>query len=646
VISFAAAQRAAEVGDAWLSQASGTVDMSALPSHNVDHEGSPLPVRAIARLGTARMRHRRTRALEFSPDGATLYSAGQGGIRVWDAATGREVARHAPVPEREVVHALARSPDGATLATSAGENSVSIWDLTTGAPRCAPISWPTAPDRMHAPSGVIYLRFTPDGAALVAVAYDGSIRVLDATTGVVRLALLHGGRIEAAALSPDGRTLATGAPCDGAARIGLWDLVRGRSIRGLTAPNHSVTALAFTPRGDALISTGYGDTGKNQVARWDLASRRPAWKTRGSGEGACLLTVTCDGTRVVVAMPGEARVLDAASGETLRTISLEGVPDAAALAPCGSTLATAIYNGAIVLHPLVGAPAGPACASGAGAIERLVWSSDGETIAAADRREVRLYDVGAWRLRARKDLGPLPLEHRPIVIAPDAGLAAQAWGEEEIRVHSLAGGAAPVRRVLCRTVEPVAFQPDRPRLLARVGAPDAERRICIVDAHDGSTLRSLPEFHDGAFSPDGALLVAVSRESIAVFDAEGGREVWRVAAPGLKAPTFSPDGGEVAASDGDARIRIFDAARGALRATIPTGSPRRFAFALSPRGDVVACGELEGGVRLLERPGGREVARLTGDDSLVEALAFSPLGDLLVAATEGTAAIVYSLDLR
>src|SRR5262249_18451102 len=54
--------------------------------------GAPLPAEALARLGTVRFRHGDTiRSLAFTPDGREIVSHGEDGIRIWDAATGREV---------------------------------------------------------------------------------------------------------------------------------------------------------------------------------------------------------------------------------------------------------------------------------------------------------------------------------------------------------------------------------------------------------------------------------------------------------------------------------------------------------------------------------------------------------------------------
>src|SRR3989442_11800236 len=49
----------------------------------------PLPPGVLARMGSGRMRQPFVRSIAFSPDGKSLVSAGIGGLRVWDTATGK-----------------------------------------------------------------------------------------------------------------------------------------------------------------------------------------------------------------------------------------------------------------------------------------------------------------------------------------------------------------------------------------------------------------------------------------------------------------------------------------------------------------------------------------------------------------------------
>ena len=113
-------------------------------------------------------------SLAFSPDSTLLAGAGSGQVvRVWDAATQREVARlqgHVGA-----VTGVAFSPDGQLLATSSADHTVMLW----------PTTW------------------------------QKNFEIISNAWGPFRL-------------SPDGKTLATFDKVEGSKRILLWDVATHR----------------------------------------------------------------------------------------------------------------------------------------------------------------------------------------------------------------------------------------------------------------------------------------------------------------------------------------------------------------------------------------------------------------------------------
>ena len=137
--------------------------------------------------------------LAFTPDGSTLVSSEDGGLRVWDVtATG--------LTERAKIAAdyptLSLSPDGKTLAVGdyAGSGGgVQIWDLD-GA---------TLTQRAVIPMGVTSLAFAPDGKTLATADLGGGLAVRELTNGRALRRWKLPGLVRRLFFAPDGRHLIT-----------------------------------------------------------------------------------------------------------------------------------------------------------------------------------------------------------------------------------------------------------------------------------------------------------------------------------------------------------------------------------------------------------------------------------------------------
>lgn len=185
----------------------------------------------------------------------SLAVLGDEQLRFTDAR-GRETVADMPAGYSEVE----LSPDGRLAAINADAN-VEVWET----PQLRRLVRLDADD-----SSPELLRFSQDGARLLASDYDGRAYVWDVATGHRRVLTGHRGSLNSAEFSDDGRYVVTAGE-DGAARV--WSAASGRLLVELPSSG----AAALLPRNRELVTLG---TGPPLIRRcdacgtWDQLVRR------------------------------------------------------------------------------------------------------------------------------------------------------------------------------------------------------------------------------------------------------------------------------------------------------------------------------------------------------------------------------------
>jgi WD40 repeat protein len=160
--------------------------------------------------------------------------------------------------------------------------------------------------------------FTPDGRELISVSDDNTIRFWDVASGEPIRALRPpigpggSGRLYAAALSPDGRTLAVGGwALTDIGSIYVISVTSGRVERVLKGHTGVVNSLAYaaSAKGPTLLASGSAD---NTARIWDVAT----------GECQRLLEGHTDLVQSVVFGPEASRLAAASYDKTARIWSV------------------------------------------------------------------------------------------------------------------------------------------------------------------------------------------------------------------------------------------------------------------------------------------------------------------------------------
>jgi tetratricopeptide (TPR) repeat protein len=217
---------------------------------------------------------------------------------------------------------LALAFAGGSRLVLATTRTAEIWDLTMRR-RMRTLD--------HSRSPVSALAFSFGGEHLAVGATDGAVRIWQ-WANVQATATLRVGVVHAAALSADGRRLATAS---GGGIAVVWDVADSNQIVSVRHTD-TVVAVALSPDGTRL-ATGSQD----KTARvWDIASR--AELLRAPHDRTVLaVALSPDGTRLATGSQDKtARVWDIASTREIAEFRHDGAVQAVVLSPDGTRLAT------------------------------------------------------------------------------------------------------------------------------------------------------------------------------------------------------------------------------------------------------------------------------------------------------------------
>ena len=526
-------------------------------------------------------------SIAISPDGARLASVDGSAVYVWDMATGKRLHR---LPDTGSAYWVAFSPDGRRLAVGDLDPAVALWDVASG-------------QRLQRLAGhpdgflpFVSSAFVPGSQRLATAAVtDADALVWDMESGRTLMRLRsHQAPIDDLTTSPDGRWIATGSRQENAVYLWdagsgkrvrvlqgfyadlesfysilafsadsrrlvtrtatdtlvLWEVESGTALRRVRAHGRAILTAAFSADGRWLATGGTDATS----ILWDLTDPGPARRIPATSRGIPRSAFSPDGRWLAITADAGATVLDAGTGDPVRTLAHQAGVYSVAFSADGTRIATGGTDNTALVWDAASGRLLRRFADHEDWVTRVEFAADGSTLTASIG--VGAGDRVVWNLESESPQSPMRREPKSAI----------AGGDDVFDIAYSADGTRYVTTIL----------DDVP---------------AIWDLRTNTALRRLQGHHaevqSVAFSSDGRWVGTGDREDVAiVWDAASGELRHRLLGHTgtINDIAFNPAAGLIATASDDKTVVLWDSATGTAVHRFDEHTEAVASVALSPDG--------------------------------------------------------------
>jgi WD40 repeat protein len=567
-------------------------------------------------------------ATDVSQDGRTFLSgSADQTVRLWDMTSGTSERF---VGHTDTVLQVTFSSDEQWILSSADDRTMRLWDRASGTEVQRFIGHTAA---------ILSAAFSPDGQTILSASNDNTIRLWNVNDGT-ELRRFPG--LAVATFSPDGETILTSAR-DGTLR--LLSTANGQEIRRFAGHTAPIRAIAFSPDGRTAASSSQDTT----IRLWDIETgeqlRRfeghtaTVWTVQFSPDGSMLVSGSADNT---------IRVWNIASNREIRRLpGHKGSVFSVTFSPDGRSFISGSEDQTVRLWDVENRQELRRLTGHTGAVYSIAYDPNENTIlSGSEDQTLRLWNADTGQELRR--FSRHQAEVLNVDFSPDGRTAVSSSADETIRLWDVRSGQE-LGRITGHDgpVQTVVFHPDGSALLS--GGEDQILRVWNIASgeerqrfvgHSATILSAV-------FSPDGQTILSGADDStVRLWDETNSNELRKFEGhtAGVLDVAFSPTEQTAISGSADGTVRLWDLDSGQELRRFVGHTAGVWSVAFSPDGQTLVSGAADNTVRLWDVQTGQEMRRFVGHTARVWSAMFSPDGQTILSSSSDTTIRLWRLE--